>query len=282
MISARIKTQIREINESIKLSRLYISALITDKHIRSLRPRLKKLKGRYTGKRCFIMGNGPSINQTNLSLLKDDYVWGFNRCNLLFDRIDWRPAFYMSVDTRVTPDISEEINRLITDLRETIFFFPKKYRILRILPTAENVYYYHEKRINDKSLPYGNFSINPPAYVRSVRTVTIAAIQIAVYLGFNPIYLIGCDTDYKQKGKFRYEDEKKYEIISMSDSDTDHFTKDYFGKGKKFHKPHPEKMLFSYFQVKQVCDEHNIEIYNATIGGKLEVFPRVDYHALFK
>lgn len=70
---------------------------------------LRTLQGQYAGQCCFLMGNGPSLNQTNLYQLAGEYVWGVNRCYLLFDRIDWRPAFYVAIDTRLVPDIAPEL-----------------------------------------------------------------------------------------------------------------------------------------------------------------------------
>jgi hypothetical protein len=258
-----------------------VDAWIRDEKVRGISSRLKELEGRYSGERCFIMGNGPSLNEMDLGLLKDDQVWGFNRCYLLFDRIEWRPSFYVSVDTRVVPDNADEISGLFKSLTDTKFFFPKKFRVKGYLGSSPNVYWYHEKKQNKRNLPYSYFSLDPSKYVRSVRTVTIAGIQLAVYLGFNPIYLIGCDTDYEIPDDVMYEDEAEEEIVSLADNDINHFDPEYFGKEKKYHQPFPERMIFHYHQVKQVCDQQQVEIYNATVGGKLEVFPRVDYKDLF-
>jgi len=259
----------------------FLYAWIRDDKVRNISSRLRELEGRYSGERCFIMGNGPSLNEMDLGLLKDDKVWAFNRCYLLFDRIKWRPSFYVSVDTRVVPDNADEISKLYKKLIDTKFFFPKKFRIKGNLESSSNVYWYNEKKMTNRNLPYSSFSMDPAKYVRSVRTVTIAGLQLAVYLGFNPIYLIGCDTDYKIPDDVLYEDEDKEKIVSLSDSDINHFDPDYFGKMKKYHQPFPERMIFHYKQVKRVCDEQNVQIFNATVGGKLEVFPRVDYEDLF-
>ena len=58
------------------------------------------------------MGNGPSLNKMDLSLFKSEYVWASNRAYLLFDRIKWRPSYYVAVDKRVIPDNYEEINSI--------------------------------------------------------------------------------------------------------------------------------------------------------------------------
>ena len=40
-------------------------------------------------------------------------------------------------------------------------------------------------------------------------------------------------------------------------------------------------MLLHYEQSRRVCDSLGVQVLNATVGGKLEVFPRVDYRSLF-
>jgi hypothetical protein len=243
--------------------------------------RIKGLEGEHRGQRCFLMGNGPSLNSMDLSLLKNESVWGSNRCYLLFDRIDWRPSFFVAVDKRVVPDNADEIIQLSRQLQSTKFFFPANFRFTRILKSAPNVYWYNEKPLSEGNLPYTMFSMNLAEYVYSVRTVTVAMLQIAVYLGFNPIYLIGCDTNYVVPTSVEYENGNPDSLIS-TEADLNHFDSSYFGKAKKWHEPHVDRMIFNYQQAKRVCDEFGVKVFNATVGGNLEVFPRVNYKDLFE
>ncbi len=41
--------------------------------------RLAELRDKHRGKRCFIVGNGPSLKQTDLSKLEGEYTLGQNR-----------------------------------------------------------------------------------------------------------------------------------------------------------------------------------------------------------
>jgi hypothetical protein len=242
---------------------------------------LRSLKGRYSEERCFIMGSGPSLNRMDLELLREEYVWAVNKCYLLFDRINWRPSFYVAVDTRVVPDIAREINHLIRNLSETTFFFPLQFREQWVLRSGTNVYWYREVPLDETNLPDGVFTRDASEWVSSSRTVAIAALQLAVYLGFNPIYLIGCDTSYAVSSSVRTEGNDPDRFISTKDNDPDHFDPRYFGQGSKWHKPHVGRMLFHYEQARRVCHSLGVNVYNATVGGKLEVFPRVDYIELF-
>jgi hypothetical protein len=147
----------------------------------------------------------------------------------------------------------------------------------------QKTYFGIKERISSNNIRNGYFSPNSEKYVRTSSTVTIAALQLAVYLGFNPIYLIGCDTDYRRIGKIttKKDGSNDYHFIGENNDDFDHFRTDYFGKGKAFNPPSPEKMIDNYVQAKKVCDALGVEVYNATIGGKLEVFPRVKFESLF-
>src|SRR5437868_3558591 len=65
---------------------------------RAERARWEGLRGRFAGQRAFLIGNGPSLNRTPLHLLKGERTLCFNRFNLMFDRLGWRPTMYATVD----------------------------------------------------------------------------------------------------------------------------------------------------------------------------------------
>ena len=241
---------------------------------------IKQFKNKYAGKRCFIMGNGPSLNQMNLNLFKDEYVWGSNRCYLLYDKINWKHKFYVSIDTRVLPDISNEVNTLTDKLEETQFFFPIDFYISNTIKNKKNTFFFNQLPFN-WNIRNTMFSFDPSKWMSSGCTVTISALQLAVYMGFSPIYLIGCDTSYKIMNSVDIDTNDSNSLTSTEDDDDNHFDPRYFGKGKKWHDPHVELMLKHYESVKKMCDNRKIKIYNATVGGNLEIFPRVDYDSLF-
>lgn len=272
--------------QRLKLSRFFhhLPSHLFDRNVLLMPYRLKKLRNAYKGKRCFIMGNGPSLNDMDLSLFENEYVWGSNKVFLLFDRIKWRPSFYIAIDLRVVPDISCEISELIEKIiPETKFFFPVHFRengVLK-LPPDDNLFWYQEIALDESKL-YSTFTLDASKWVSSARTVTISALQLAVYLGFNPIYLIGCDTSYTVPSTVEEENNDANNLVSTKNDDPNHFSPDYFGKGSKWHAPHVDRMIFHYQQAKTICDRAGVSVINATLGGKLEVFPRVDYTKLFK
>jgi hypothetical protein len=242
---------------------------------------LKKMKDEFKGRRCFIMGNGPSLNKMDLEAFAGEFVWASNKAYLLFDRISWRPSFYVAVDTRVVPDIARDIERIMYPLSNTRCFFPLPFHDQKILSSNPNVFWYYEKKFMSTLDPYEMFTTNAYSWVSSVTTVTIAALQLAVFLGFNPIYLIGCDTNYKVPDTVKFEGGSDY-LLSTQNDDPNHFDSSYFGANSRWHQPKPENMLLHYEKAKEVCDALGVRVFNATVGGKLETFPRTDYLEVLK
>ena len=237
--------------------------------------RLQSLHNKYKGERIFIIGAGPSINKTPLEKLEGEYTFGLNRVYLLFDRIRWRPTFYTTLDWRATPDVADEINAL----GGMTFFFPQRFRGL--LRTGDDVYWYWQ------FYSHLGFLYDIANGVAPGGNVAQTAIQIAYHMGFELIYLVGMDTDYKildtvkQSGPDEFGNGVRLYLESTEDDDPNHFDPRYLGMGRKWHNPNVPRMIEGYKVCKQAIEAKGRHIYNATIGGKLEVFERVDFNALF-
>lgn len=242
--------------------------------------RLKSLHNKFKGERIFLMGNGPSLNQTPLHLLKDEYTFAVNRIDLLFDRIDWRPTFYSAFDLRVVPDCADIIRSLDIPYKlfATIHF--------DTLGDADNHYWYRD---NSRADGLEN-RFEPEAIYTGFGgggSITHNIIQLAYFMGFDPIYLIGVDASYKvlpsvrQTGPDKFGDGILLNLESTQDDDPNHFDPRYFGKGKKWHNPNVPRMIEGYGDIRRCVERRGRHIYNATVGGKLEVFERVDIHSLF-
>jgi hypothetical protein len=99
-------------------------------------------------------------------------------------------------------------------------------------------------------------------------------MQIAYYLGFGKVILIGVDHSFATKGS------PNTQVVSQSD-DPNHFDPQYFGKGFRWQLPDLENSELAYRIAKCQFERDNREIVDATIGGRLQVFPKVDYRTLF-
>ena len=109
-------------------------------------------------------------------------------------------------------------------------------------------------------------------------SVTFICLQLAYYMGFKEVYMVGFDHNYAIPKDADLS--QTTTIISQAD-DVNHFSKDYFGKGYRWHDPRVDRMEMGFSEARENFEKAGRKIYNATAGGHLEVFERVDYDKLF-
>lgn len=256
--------------------------------------RFTKFRNRHRGETCIVMGNGPSLNEMDLDLLEGNVVFGSNAAYLLYDRVSWRHRYYFSCDSRVLPDHAAEIVAMHEANPEMELFFPA---VLHHwdgtglveptdvhMPRAANRYFFRPIPQATYNLPFTAVSADMDAGLIMPYTVTVNMIEAAAYMGFSTIILIGCDTSYVIPEDVVAEGPSiggRQSLLTSTSDDPNHFHPDYFGKGRKWHQPHVERMIQHYQWAKEAFAYRGVTILNATVGGNLEVFRRVDYNSLF-
>ena len=218
-------------------------------------------------------GQAPSINNTNLNLIKDEITFGVN--SIFLKSKTFTPTFYVVEDHLVAEDRSEEI---INYKGPRIKFFPI-YLAYCFPEGSDTIFFNHRPRI---SYPNGfDFSTDASKVTYTGCTVTFTCMQLAFHMGFKEIYLVGVDFDYKIPHDVIKENSYGVDVLTSLSSDPNHFDSKYFGKGYRWHNPQVEKMGEAYQEAKGVTEAQGVKIYNATKGGKLEIFQRVEYESLF-
>lgn len=242
---------------------------------RIYRPQLRALRQLYSStRRCFIIGNGPSLNDTDLSRLKGEVTFAVNGFYLKAEELDWKPTFYVVEDHLVAEDRAVDLNRL----HGTTKLFPA-YLGYCLDEDEDTIFFNHRARV---SYPHGfDFSTDAEKVTYTGCTVTFTCMQIAAYLGFREIYLIGVDADYTIPDDSEIDTSAGTGVIDMQSDDPNHFDPNYFGKGYRWHDPQVDMMIEAYKEAELVTRANGQVIYNATKGGKLEVFQRRDYDSLF-
>ena len=215
------------------------------------RKRLRSYRNCHNG-RCFIIGNGPSLRNSDLKRLMElgETTFACNSLIKLFDEISFSPTYYFAQDNKIILDNKEEIS----NYKGTKFIkahYAKRYHI-------PGVTYYN---MLFKQNPIG-FSNNIPNVVYSGQTVTYSMIQFAAYMGFKEIYLIGVDCNYSSGNS----------VITQES----YFDPRLFNNKRSYAAPEVDTNLLAYARAKEVCYKQGIKIYNATRGGKLEIFERAD------
>ncbi|MFO1337523.1 MAG: 6-hydroxymethylpterin diphosphokinase MptE-like protein [Burkholderiaceae bacterium] len=237
---------------------------------------LAGLYNAFKGKRCFIIGNGPSLNKHDLALLEGEYSFGVNSFYYKTRETGFRPHFYVVEDSSVMKENIEEIKRYHAPFK----FFPTNYRKLH--PKERNTIFFRMNRgFYEKSSPnyaVPRFSTDASKVLYCGQSVTYINLQLAYFMGFSEVYLIGMDFSYVIP-----ESHKRTGDVLLSDTDDpNHFHKDYFGKGKTWKDPKLDRVALNYRLAKLIYESTGRGIYNATVGGSLEIFERVDYEGLFR
>ncbi|WP_392340467.1 6-hydroxymethylpterin diphosphokinase MptE-like protein [Moritella marina] len=196
------------------------------------RTKISKMKDKFKGKRCVIIGNGPSLNKIDLNLLKNEYTFGVNSI-FLKENEGFKPTFYTVEDCHVMNDNKDRINDFNTQYR----FFPTRYK--KEIRNRKNTYFFNMNEGFYKTFsPYENtprFSVDAADQLFCGQSVTIINLQLAYFLGFTEIYLIGMDFSYVIPESAIIERGN----ITSTEDDPNHFDSSYFGAGKKWHDPMP-------------------------------------------
>lgn len=223
---------------------------------------LRTLKDKFRGKRCFIVGNGPSLTLEDLNRIKNEYSFGTNKILYLLDKCEWIPTFYLCIDD----EAGTMIKTLLHQCNVPYKFINIGCRSKDDPEDFHYVYTYTKFTFAKYAPKKPEISEDISSYIWPGCTVTFAAIQMAIYMGFKEIYLIGVDHSYSvtidRKGHKKVENAVKTYADGIPD----------WGKSVQYIDATTE----AYQCAKDYCDTHGIKIYNATRGGKLEVFERVD------
>ena len=214
----------------------------------------------FRGRRCFIIGNGPSLNHMDLSPLREEITFGLNRANLLFERIGAPTTFLVAVNRYVIEQFGEEIAA-----QKAIRLMPWHRRISS--GTSTGVLYFNTRT-------RAEFSFDPTREgVWEGDTVTFVAMQLAHFFGFSPVILIGVDHRFSTTGE-------PHTLVTASENDPNHFDPSYFGPGVRWQLPDLANSERSYRAARSAFHAHGRQILDATVGGALTVFPKVEYGAV--
>ena len=231
---------------------------------------LTKLKDIHKGRRCFVIGNGPSLRASDLDKLqeKGEISFAFNRVFHIFDQTAWRPTYYVSQDGKMLLGSQDEVNRLEAQIK----FVPAElewYEGIHI--DGAQLFHIVNEEI-ETNIP--SFSEDISKSVCNSKTVVYTAIQIAVYMGIQEIYLIGVDHHFHTSINANGE-------IVVDPTAKDYFADAYNQDKENLYIPNTDISTLTFAAAKNYADSHDIHIFNATRGGKLEVFERVDFDTLF-
>jgi len=228
--------------------------------------RLAELKDNHKGERAVIIGNGPSLKNTDLSKLRNEFTFGLNRIYLMFSDLGFNTSCLVSVNSLVIEQCRQEMDALripkFLSWRSHTLYNPSS--VISLLPTFLYTTY------------------EDPTFAQDARgrlwegaTVTYVAVQLAYPMGFKEVVLVGVDHDFASKGT------ANQTVVSEGD-DLNHFSVNYFGKGFRWQLPDLETSEMGYGMARQAYERAGRQVLDATVGGKLQIFPKVNFTSLFK
>ncbi|APE95334.1 hypothetical protein [Halodesulfurarchaeum formicicum] len=298
---------------------------------------LIEIRNEYSG-RIFLIGSGPSLKETPLELLQDEYTFAANSISDIFSETEWRPSFYACVDDGVDTSYCEEAIELGIPC-----FFPEKTTrgtaLIESVPTKDNTLFFENIDLRDRAdLDISTFQLNSDSItsyhdvwseditevVYGYNTVMYQMMQISLYMGFDEIHLVGNDLYDVFDGYLLFPEaadpavfhgdgesilqngieflhDSNYLLKSFANAlsyktikskvfsklypqlsnhieliDQDNYFSEDYSNGEIITPEKNRRHILAHELAKSVSDELGFDIYNATVGGHLEVYPRTD------
>jgi len=226
------------------------------------------LKDKHRGRRCFIIGNGPSLKIADLDKLKCEITFACNKIYLAFDQTDWRPTYYSVYDVLIAENNTAAIREL--NLCKIFGDGVRSY-----FNDAKNILWLRELKLPlSNGVPECQFSINALEGVYGGWTVLYLQMQLAFYLGIREIYLIGVDFRFKvppSSGKKCPSGE-----VLEDQGEINHFHSEYRKPGETWTMPLLDLQYKAFLAAKQTVEAHGGSIFNASRKTALDIFPLVN------
>lgn len=219
---------------------------------------IQQYKNIHKGERCFITCTGPSLTIKDLEKLDDEYTIGMNSIIKAYGQTDWRCSYYCLVDYYAFGEYLK--NNPVDGGRFCNLRAFMHYRVDSMTKAGNELYCpinyaNHKQEWMKKNKIKISSDISVCFY--DCFTATIMAIQLAIYMGFKKIYIIGADCDYSKQ---------QIHFIEMPD--------DKIKIAGGWLPNAVDLSLNGYRAVKLFAERHGVEIVNVTRGGKLEIFKR--------
>lgn len=242
-----------------------------------------RLRGRHAGERCFIIGNGPSVLKQDLRLLEGESSISVSSGYHHPDFQRFRPRYhclpqltYGKVTEADAVAWFREMHERLGDA-EVVLNYTEEPLVRRfgLLP-GRTVWYLgmleEMDQLRERDVPD---LVSP---IPRVQSVPVLCLMFAMYLGFREIFLLGFEHDHFKSGVYRY----FYEPTVLHGKD-----KDVQPDGKVLTSRHDDfhglaRLWRQYRVMREIGERNGIGIFNATAGGELDEFPRVQFESIFE
>lgn len=223
-------------------------------------PRLARFRDLHRGQRGVIVCNGPSLNAMDLAFLRREVVIGLNKIHLGLVRFGFYPRHLVVVN----PKVAEQSAAAIAAMTCMKFVGARA-----AVHLPEDAFTYHVPVLKPPVL----FSADLTRGFREGGTVTHAALQVAFWMGFAEIVIVGMDH------RFAYEGPPNA-ARRLEGPDPNHFDPGYFA-GQVWDNPDLALSETAYAEARRVWEGAGRRILDATVDGACTVFEKADYRRVF-
>ena len=239
----------------------------------------EEYKDKHKNERVFLIGNGPSLAQTDLNLLKNENTIAMNRISMIYDKNkDWKPTYYLFSSTNVKDKTwganwLSSVHSSISEKSTTSFIASTFKEYIDPEDRFKNINWFDslsQTRPNSKGdITENSFSTNIVDRIDKSGTTMNLALQLAYHMGFKEIVFIGADLGWtKDLG---------------TKNDPNHFDKNYRANISNPYKANQQmrnvhKLALSIFNK----NKPHVKIYNASIKTVLDVYPIIQFNDYVK
>ncbi len=217
---------------------------------------LLALKNRHQGETCVIIGNGPSIAGCDFRRLSHVPAFCLNRGYLMWKEQKLTPSYLVAVNDLVIEQFHADIAAIACPV---------------FVPWTQRAHFAGSRNTIFLEMRWHKrFFADPRQGIWAGATVTFAAMQLAYFMGFKRVLLIGVDHRFKETGLPHAE-------VLQKDNDSNHFSPNYFGKDVRWNLPDLEQSEAAYRMAKSAFERDGRQILDCTRGGALAVFGKGDF-----
>jgi len=221
----------------------------------------------HKNERCFIIANGPSLKKMDLSRLRNEFTFSMNRAYLLYKDWGFTPSYFVCLNELVLDQFATDISKL--QMPKFLNFSRRRY---------------FKDLSNDRSMLFLRIGLHFRDYfcsdvtqeISAGGTVTFCCLQLAYFMGFSEVVLIGLDHNFIEKGI------PNKTVIRREEEDENHCHPGYFPKGVKWQLPDLYRSELAYSLAREAFEKDGRIIVDATIDGKCNIFRKVSFEDCFK
>lgn len=202
---------------------------------------------------CFILGNGPSLRDVDLNLLKDKDTFTVNY--FYRNEKEFRSTYHVIIDDIFYDDRGEgELINIYKEHPDTIFLLKyASYKRNKDLYDLNRTYFTLAKQFQ-----YGKYVVcDMTKNMTACINVVLHCIQCAIYMGYKKIYLLGCDFNAYAQLKTEHFYDAQERVVSMGDDAR-------WSSMAHYH----------HYALQEYASKIGVEIINLTPGSLIDAYKR--------